>query len=226
MRDDGCPTPPYAPNVQRLFSTFPHGAPGIGLLLLRISVAVQFLAFSRAGPSWFAGQSALVGAAAACLIVGAMTPSLAIVCITLELTGLFSTTAASGLTVTIATAYAIALVLLGPGAYSVDARIFGRRVVVVAHGRESPDRHALGWEAQVWSAIVRICAMVIFCLTGASGFAAQAQEDLSQQPLRVEQARVVPDLAKLPVIDGKDLRFTRLSVAQGLSQTRVAQIVQ
>ena len=30
----------------------------------------------------------------------------------------------------------------------------------------------------------------------------------------------------LPVVDGKDIRFTRLSTEEGLSQTRVSQIVQ
>src|SRR5579862_4454569 len=34
------------------------------------------------------------------------------------------------------------------------------------------------------------------------------------------------ETAVLPLIDGDDLRFSRLSTAQGLSQTRVAQIVQ
>ena len=42
----------------------------------------------------------------------------------------------------------------------------------------------------------------------------------------VQQARVDPHTINLPITDGKDVRFTRLSVAQGLSQTRVAQIAQ
>jgi ligand-binding sensor domain-containing protein/signal transduction histidine kinase len=42
----------------------------------------------------------------------------------------------------------------------------------------------------------------------------------------VERARIEPMIVKLPVTDGNDLRFTRLSVSQGLTQTRVAQIVQ
>jgi len=35
-----------------------------------------------------------------------------------------------------------------------------------------------------------------------------------------------PRSVRVPVIDGNDIRFSRLSTAQGLSQTRVAQIVQ
>src|ERR1700757_5468525 len=42
----------------------------------------------------------------------------------------------------------------------------------------------------------------------------------------VPQAHVEPRTVTLPVVDGKGLRFTRLSTDEGLSQTRVIQIVQ
>jgi ligand-binding sensor domain-containing protein len=42
----------------------------------------------------------------------------------------------------------------------------------------------------------------------------------------VRQAHVDPHTIVLPVVDGKDIRFTRLSTEEGLSQTRVSQIVQ
>ena len=42
----------------------------------------------------------------------------------------------------------------------------------------------------------------------------------------VPQANVDPRIVRLPVIDGTDIRFARLSTADGLSQTKVAQIVQ
>lgn len=42
----------------------------------------------------------------------------------------------------------------------------------------------------------------------------------------VLQAHVNPVTMKIPVIDGKDLRFVRLSTADGLSQTKVSQIEQ
>ena len=40
------------------------------------------------------------------------------------------------------------------------------------------------------------------------------------------QAQVEPRTITLPVIDGKDLRFTRLSTDEGLSQTKVSQVAQ
>jgi hypothetical protein len=42
----------------------------------------------------------------------------------------------------------------------------------------------------------------------------------------VRQAQAEPRTIILPVVDGKGLRFTRLSTDEGLSQTRVIQIVQ
>jgi ligand-binding sensor domain-containing protein/signal transduction histidine kinase len=45
-------------------------------------------------------------------------------------------------------------------------------------------------------------------------------------PGPVPQASVNPRLVKLPMIDGTDVRFTRLSANDGLSQRRVSQIVQ
>lgn len=42
----------------------------------------------------------------------------------------------------------------------------------------------------------------------------------------VEQARLEPAIVRVPAVDRRDVSFTRLSVDQGLSQTRVAHIVQ
>ena len=42
----------------------------------------------------------------------------------------------------------------------------------------------------------------------------------------VPEARLNPAPVQLPVVDGKGMRFTRISPAEGLSQTRAAQIIQ
>jgi hypothetical protein len=42
----------------------------------------------------------------------------------------------------------------------------------------------------------------------------------------VQQAHVEPRTITLPVVDGEDIRFSRLSTDEGLSQTKVSQIVQ
>jgi ligand-binding sensor domain-containing protein len=45
-------------------------------------------------------------------------------------------------------------------------------------------------------------------------------------PGAVPEATLNPISVRLPIVDGNGVRFTRLSVSEGLSQTRVAQIIQ
>jgi hypothetical protein len=111
---------------------FPPGWPGVALLLLRVSVAIAVLLEGyghRQGLSgWMLGASALLSV---CLCAGFLTPIMAIfalsdhvlVCSSLSFDG-------AGMTAT-ALLDALALAMLGPGAYSIDARRFGRRVVVL-----------------------------------------------------------------------------------------------
>ena len=51
---------------------------------------------------------------------------------------------------------------------------------------------------------------------------------LSLSPLRagVPEAVVEENVIRLPVVEGAPMRFNRLSTSNGLSQTRVSQIVQ
>ncbi len=56
--------------------------------------------------------------------------------------------------------------------------------------------------------------------------AAGRPENQSTNNRVVPQGHVNPRIVTLPVVDGKDIRFTRLSTDEGLSQTRVMQIVQ
>jgi ligand-binding sensor domain-containing protein/signal transduction histidine kinase len=75
----------------------------------------------------------------------------------------------------------------------------------------------------------RICLGICFAVT--LSVPCGAAMEVSNAPVpgprdAVQRARVDPHTINLPITDGKDVRFTRLSVAQGLSQTRVAQIAQ
>jgi len=106
--------------VRRTFSSFPGGLQGAGLFLLRVSLAVAILN----------AQSAPAMVCAAVLLIGFWTPLGAVAAILVELwryhAGIGSLQIhAETLLV------ALSLILLGPGAWSVDARRFGWKRIKV-----------------------------------------------------------------------------------------------
>lgn len=116
--------------VRQLFSVYPRGLPGAGLLLLRSGLGVALLVRSAAG-----GFADLVGAA--CLIAGFMTPLAALaMAARLVVSICRSAPYLPDLGILLLTGGGVALALLGPGAWSVDARLFGRREVVIARRRQ------------------------------------------------------------------------------------------
>ena len=122
--------------MQRLFSTFPSGRPGIGLLLLRVSVAAA-LVLSFAWHQGIPGAAvAASGLTCLALCLGYFTPVAAVLAFLLQgalLCLRFLSVEAGGVLLL----DALALTLLGPGAYSLDARRFGRRVLDVYSVKES-----------------------------------------------------------------------------------------
>jgi peptidoglycan biosynthesis protein MviN/MurJ (putative lipid II flippase) len=118
--------------VQRLFFMFPTGLPGIALLLLRASVAAALLAESYNHrehlSGWLEATAILISVA---LSVGCLTPAAAAISVTLHVLLWLDGTLGSTAWATVVCIDAIALALLGPGAYSFDSYRFGRRVVVL-----------------------------------------------------------------------------------------------
>src|SRR5215468_2201492 len=121
--------------MQRLSSEFPRGWPGIGLLLLRISVStacLQACVGCEACTAWL-----LLGLIMLCasLCLGALTPLAAALALAVGLIAAANCINGAGLVV-ITIIDAVALAVLGPGAYSLDARLFGRRVVLAESWRD------------------------------------------------------------------------------------------
>jgi uncharacterized membrane protein YphA (DoxX/SURF4 family) len=135
--------------LQRLFSTFPHGRPGLGLLILRVAIGITALVegilclpVQSGAPQsvpygqWFLCLTLILGGAG--LVVGGLAPLAALVVgasfllISFgwlpEPVGGLHEARFAGVRIVIA---AVSLALLGPGAFSVDAYLFGRREIVI-----------------------------------------------------------------------------------------------
>jgi len=127
--------------LQRMFSTFPGGWPGWGLLLLRASLGITAIARSvlyllHPGDPTLAAWAiaAVIAASGAALLAGLFTPLAALIIGSCAATvaGMFE----ARLTTLFAVVIGIALACLGPGAYSVDARLFGRREIIIPQSRQ------------------------------------------------------------------------------------------
>jgi uncharacterized membrane protein YphA (DoxX/SURF4 family) len=117
--------------LQRLFSTFPNGLPGAGLLLLRAVSGVVIARHSTLeiitahAPLTLLLHTFAIGAALL-LLAGLWTPIAGLLILFIQLFVAFSGTNGIEVSLMLATLGA-ALALLGPGSYSVDARRYGRK---------------------------------------------------------------------------------------------------
>jgi putative oxidoreductase len=121
--------------VQRLFSTFADGWPGAGLLLLRLLTGAALINFGigsiREGPPPLTIALQTVSAAAGiALLVGLFTPATGTLAVIAKLWIFclrFSTHSDDPWIVLVQVILAATLAMTGPGAWSIDARRFGRK---------------------------------------------------------------------------------------------------
>jgi ligand-binding sensor domain-containing protein/signal transduction histidine kinase len=103
--------------------------------------------------------------------------------------------------------------------------ILSRRLVVAINRRTSAVR-----ALRVSFALLLVVVSSLVVQKAASAASAVQPGDASRSPSApvepVAQPRIAPDTVRPQVVDGQGLRFKRISTADGLSQTRVAQIVQ
>lgn len=126
--------------MQRIFSMFPVGLPGAGLVCLRLTAALSLCLATQLMRSTIPAIAWLLEVLCFLMIIGFATPVLATLCALIGIYTLVSTGGAAWNCAGISIPVAMALALLGPGGYSVDARLFGRRSVVINDPGEPPDR--------------------------------------------------------------------------------------
>jgi len=129
--------------MQRLYSMFPQGGPGIGLVLVRLAVGAVFLLnvtvrFGFSTTLFRTFWVILIALVSISLAIGFLTPFLSAVA---GLTAFAHLLLADPSFIDVfAILNAGALALLGPGAYSLDARLFGLRVTVVRPRRDGGEK--------------------------------------------------------------------------------------
>jgi hypothetical protein len=125
--------------MQRLFSMFPAGVAGAALALLRVSAAAALLNY---GVKYSCLEFRfwillLLNVPVAALVLGVLTPYASGVCCLVEIAVVNRPGGHSTLPVLFAILNTACVGILGPGAYSLDARFFGRRIVEFSDNKDS-----------------------------------------------------------------------------------------
>jgi putative oxidoreductase len=123
--------------LQRLFSMFADGWPGKGLLLQRVVTTAALIQYGIADLgkahqfSLIAPQ--IIGACAGILLlVGLWTPVMGTAIAIVEAWIVFSRPGDPWIPIMLA-ALGASLAMIGPGAWSIDARLFGRKHIDIAN---------------------------------------------------------------------------------------------
>jgi len=137
--------------LRKLYSAFPHGWPGIGLLLLRAAIGLTMII---QGSAWFSDLQALSAGGWAICLLACGTGSLLVVGFLTPIVGTLAALGGLGIMLLSPSpaswnlfsgnplsldvlVMGIASSLLGPGAFSLDARLFGRRKIIIPRSSRS-----------------------------------------------------------------------------------------
>jgi hypothetical protein len=126
--------------MQRLFSMFPTGWPGLAVLLLRVALCAMLVQSTLEIPASSTSTWITLAVSAVALVIclGFITPLASVLAVASELAAWHLSGGNLQAIHICAILVAAALAMLGPGAYSLDARLFGRRHVIFS-SRDKPD---------------------------------------------------------------------------------------
>jgi hypothetical protein len=114
---------------------FPAGLPGIALLLLRITIAGLLLVSALTNESvgditpW---KAIALGITSILLCLGVLTPLATVLSIVIEAMYFPGSDEFGSANLILHILVSVAMFLLGPGAYSLDSKMFGRRLILPA----------------------------------------------------------------------------------------------
>ena len=122
--------------MQRLFSSFADGWPGTALLFLRLGAGAVLVQFAIASPS---AASLVAAVGGVLLLAGLWTPVIGTAIAIAELWITFSQSNHLRSHFLLAVLGAC-LAMIGPGAWSIDARLFGRKQIDPSTFENESDR--------------------------------------------------------------------------------------
>jgi hypothetical protein len=126
--------------VRKSYSIFPAGLTGVALVLLRAAVTaasiVNACGNSLDAPHWYLWALVPLGAA---LCAGFLTPIVAFMVVGVQLLR-FTAANANPVWLIVTILNTLALAMIGPGAYSLDALLFGRRLLMSDREQRRRDR--------------------------------------------------------------------------------------
>jgi uncharacterized membrane protein YphA (DoxX/SURF4 family) len=139
--------------MQTFFSAYPGGKPAVGLLLLRFVVGIVLIAGSaividESNPAFLTGTLAFIGILTGIsLVLGFLTPLASILAALCSCTMFLQWLPITSLDSQIRTGaallalVALSLAFLGPGAFSIDSRLFGPREITIPQVKKSRDQN-------------------------------------------------------------------------------------
>jgi putative oxidoreductase len=117
--------------VQRLFSTFPNSWPGLGLLILRFATGLSLATVAQddlADTAVLLARCAVAGVVVL-IWIGLWTPLAALAAAAIQIIAL-ALGHPFNLSTIVFAAVGLSLAVLGPGAWSCDARLYGRKRII------------------------------------------------------------------------------------------------